>query len=76
VLAICNLIPRSILWPSFQFSFFSSDYAPPGVFADADIVSPESQLLSMSSVVGITNGFFSLFNFGLNNADGMYFVAF
>lgn len=75
MLVICNLIPRSILWPSFQFSFFSSDYAPPGVFADVDIVSPESQLLSMSSVVGITNGFFSLFNFGLNNADGMYLVA-
>jgi hypothetical protein len=33
-------------------------------------VAPEAQLLSMSSIVGITNGFFSLFNFGLSNADG------
>eukprot|EP00804_Cyclotella_cryptica_P005395 CCRYP_017085-RA/>CCRYP_017085-RA protein AED:0.06 eAED:0.06 QI:162/1/1/1/1/0.96/28/3961/2317 len=63
-------IGQMVFQPPDQFSFFSSDYAPPGIFSALDMVSPESQLLSMSSVVGITNGFFSLFNFGLSNADG------
>ena len=63
-------VGQMVFQPPDQFSFFSSDYAPPGIFADLDLVSPESQLLSMGSVVGITNGFFSLFNFGLSNADG------
>lgn len=61
---------QMVFEPPDQFSFFQSDYAPPGIFADLDLVSPESQLLTMNSVVGITNGFFSLFNFGLSNADG------
>lgn len=34
------------------------------------MVSPESELLSMSSVVGLTNGFFSFVSYGLANADG------
>ena len=63
-------IGQMVFQPPDQFSFFSSDYAPPGIFSDLDLVSPEAQVLSMSSVVGITNGFFSLFNFGLSNADG------
>ena len=56
--------------PPDQFSFFSSDYSPPGSFATTELVSPESQLLSMGHVVGITNGLFSLFNYGLAFADG------
>ena len=53
-----------------QFSFFSSDYSPPGSFAATELVSPESQLLSMGNVIGITNGFFSLFNYGLAEFEG------
>ena len=56
--------------PPDQFSFFSSDYSPSGSFATAGLVSPESQLLSLSNVVGITNGLFALFNYGLANNDG------
>lgn len=56
--------------PPDQFSFFSSDYAPPGVCAEADLVSPESELMSMSSVIGLHNGFFSFVNYGLAFADG------
>ena len=41
--------------PPDQFSFFSTDYSPPGVFAEAEMVSPESELLSMSSVVGLVS---------------------
>lgn len=63
-------IGQMVFQPPDQFSFFSSDYAPPGLFANLDLVAPEAQLLSMSSIVGLTNGFFSLFNFGLSNADG------
>lgn len=59
-----------VFQPPDQFSFFSSDYSPPGFFSDVDMVAPESELLSMNSVVGMTNGFFSLMNFGLSNADG------
>jgi hypothetical protein len=65
-------IGQMVFQPPDQFSFFSSDYSPPGIIYGLDMVSPESQLLSMSSVVGITNGFFSLFNFGLSNADGKH----
>ena len=56
--------------PPDQFSFFQSDFAPPGVFAAVDIVSPESQLLSMSSIVGMTTGLFSFINVGLTSHDG------
>lgn len=68
-------IGQMVFEPPDQFSFFSSDYSPPGIFSALDMVSPESQLLSMSSVVGITNGFFSLFNFGLSNADGEFLTV-
>ncbi|KAL7554934.1 hypothetical protein ACHAWF_018496 [Thalassiosira exigua] len=56
--------------PPDQFSFFASDYAPPGVLAETDMVSPESELMSMSSVVGLTTGLFSFVNYGLAHADG------
>ena len=46
-------IGQMVFDPPDQFSFFSSDYSPPGVFAETDMVSPESELLSMSSVVGL-----------------------
>jgi uncharacterized protein (DUF1501 family) len=63
-------IGKMVFDPPDQFSFFQSDFAPPGVFGESGTVAPEAQLLSMSSVVGITNGFFSFVNFGLANADG------
>jgi len=56
--------------PPDQFSFFASDYSPPGAFAEAEMVSPESEMLSMSSMVGLTNGFFSFVNYGLAHVDG------
>jgi hypothetical protein len=48
-------IGQFVFDPPDQFSFFAHDYAPPGVFAETDLVSPESELLSMSSVVGIVS---------------------
>ena len=56
--------------PPDQFSFFSSDYSPPGSFSTTELVSPESQLLSVGHVIGITNGLFSLISYGLAFADG------
>jgi len=53
-----------------QFSFFSGDYATPGLIASSELVSPESQLLSISNVIGLTNGLFSLHSYGLAVADG------
>jgi hypothetical protein len=58
------------LQPPNQFSFFDADYSPPGFFVDLEMVPREAELLSMNSIVGMTNGFFSLINFGLSNADG------
>jgi uncharacterized protein (DUF1800 family) len=46
-------IGQFVFDPPDQFSFFPSDYSPPGVFAKVGLVSPESKLLSMSSVVGL-----------------------
>jgi cullin-associated NEDD8-dissociated protein 1 len=63
-------IGQFVFDPPDQFSFFAHDYAPPGVFAETGLVSPESELLSMSSVVGIMNGFISLVDYGLANHDG------
>jgi len=48
-----------------QFSFFSADFSPPGFFASVGFYAPESQVLSMNSVVGIHNGLFSLAKYGL-----------
>lgn len=54
-------IGQMVFDPPDQFSFFSCDYSPPGVFAETDMVSPQSELLSMSSVVGLVGNWFALF---------------
>lgn len=51
-------IGQFVFDPPDQFSFFPSDYSPPGVFAKVGLVSPESKLLSMSSVVGLVSNDF------------------
>ena len=56
--------------PPDQFGFFSQDYQPPGPIADAGLFSPEAEMSSMNAVVGITNGMFSLHNFGLTTGFG------
>lgn len=43
---------QMIFSPPDQFSFFATDYAPPGIFNTIELVAPEAELLSMSSVVG------------------------
>ena len=48
-------IGQMVFDPPDQFSFFAHDYGPPGVFAETDTVSPEAELLSMSSVVGMVS---------------------
>jgi hypothetical protein len=48
-------IGQMVFDPPDQFSFFAHDYKPPGVFAETDMVSPEAELLSMSSVVGMVS---------------------
>ena len=63
-------IGQMVFDPPDQFSFFSSDYSPPGAFAEAELFSPESELLSMSAVVGMVNGLFSFVNYGLTHLDG------
>lgn len=52
-----------------QFSFFSSENTPPGIFSEVELVSPEAQVFSMGSVVGFTTGLFSLINNGLAYAE-------
>ena len=59
--------------PPDQFSFFSCDYSPPGVFAETDIVSPESELLSMSSVVGLVGNCFLFYSLQENNTKNFYY---
>ena len=65
---VASKIGQMVFEPPDQFSFFSSDYAP-SAFSDIELVSPEAELLSMEAVVGITNGLFSLINYGLAYAD-------
>ena len=47
------------------FSFFRPEYAPSGQIADAQMVSPESQILTTPAVVSFLNGVTSLVTFGL-----------
>lgn len=48
-------IGQMVYHPPDQFSFFDTDYSPPGAFAEAELVSPESELLSMSGIVGLVS---------------------
>ena len=48
-------IGQMVFDPPDQFSFFAKDYKPSGVFAETGMVSPEAELMSMSSVVGIVS---------------------
>lgn len=58
-------IGQMVFDPPDQFSFFSSDYSPPGVFSENGMVSPESELMSMSSVVGLVCNCYALHCFSL-----------
>ena len=48
-------IGQVVFDPPDQFSFFAHDYQPPGVFAETGLVAPESELMSMSSIVGLVS---------------------
>lgn len=48
-------IGQMVFDPPDQFSFFASDYSPPGAISEGGLVAPEAQLLSMSNVVGIVS---------------------
>lgn len=52
------------------FSFFSPFYQPPGNFAKADLVAPESELLYMGTILGIMNGLNVLVKDGLVPCNG------
>uniref|UniRef100_A0A7S0KZ56 DUF1501 domain-containing protein n=1 Tax=Asterionellopsis glacialis TaxID=33640 RepID=A0A7S0KZ56_9STRA len=47
------------------FSFFSPQYSPPGRLSQASLLSPEAQVLSTITTVGMSNGLFSLIHRGL-----------
>mmetsp|Transcript_27131 Transcript_27131/g.41641 ORF Transcript_27131/g.41641 Transcript_27131/m.41641 type:complete len:739 (-) Transcript_27131:168-2384(-) len=47
------------------FSFFLTDYSPPGVVSNAGLVSPEAQLLTTPKTVALMNGLYSLIKSGL-----------
>lgn len=49
------------------FNFFAPNFSPPGLFSQASLFSPESQVLSMITAVGMTNGLYSLITYGLNS---------
>ena len=50
------------------FSFFDAGFSPSGVLGATELVSPESEVMTMASITGITNGFFSLNTWGLVHA--------
>ena len=61
-------IGQMVFDPPDQFSFFATDYSPPGLFSLSETVSPEAELLSMNGVIGLMNGMWSFVNYGLANA--------
>mmetsp|Transcript_23483 Transcript_23483/g.34143 ORF Transcript_23483/g.34143 Transcript_23483/m.34143 type:complete len:112 (-) Transcript_23483:1532-1867(-) len=55
-----------------QFSFFDSDYKPPGQIASSGLTSPEAQLLSMSWLTGLINGIMKLSEEGMIGGNRFY----
>eukprot|EP00550_Attheya_septentrionalis_P002628 CAMPEP_0198287972 /NCGR_PEP_ID=MMETSP1449-20131203/6625_1 /TAXON_ID=420275 /ORGANISM="Attheya septentrionalis, Strain CCMP2084" /LENGTH=988 /DNA_ID=CAMNT_0043986049 /DNA_START=140 /DNA_END=3106 /DNA_ORIENTATION=- len=58
------------------FSFFSSDYTPAGKFSAASLVSPEAEILSLKTTIGMSNGLLSLIRHGMNACEsgiGLHF---
>jgi hypothetical protein len=51
------------------FSFFDQGYQPAGAFSQASLVSPESQVLSMITVAGMSNGLSALIKNGMSRCD-------
>ncbi|KAL3937927.1 MAG: hypothetical protein SGBAC_007063 [Bacillariaceae sp.] len=51
------------------FSFFGPDYQPPGALSQASLVSPESQVLSMISILGMSNGLSALIKNGMTSCS-------
>lgn len=51
------------------FSFFGPDYQPPGEFSQASLVSPESQVLSMITILGMSNGLSALIKNGMTSCS-------
>ena len=49
-----------------QFSFFSPDFTPPGIFSVANLVAPEAGVSSINQVIGRLNGLAALIHHGLN----------
>ena len=60
-------IGQMVFDPPDQFSFYSTDYSPPGLFSLTETVSPEAELISMNGVIGFMNGIWSFVNYGLAN---------
>jgi hypothetical protein len=61
-------IGQMVFQPPDQFSFFDPGFSPPGVLGATDLVSPEAEVLTMTSITGLINGFFSLNTWGLTHA--------
>jgi uncharacterized protein (DUF1501 family) len=49
------------------FGFYTPDFAPPGVVAQAALVAPEAQLLTGPATLELLNGLMSLARFGLHD---------
>ena len=52
------------------FNFYQPEYSPSGPVGDAGLVSPEAQLLTAPHVVGLTNGLYSVIDYGLTSCHG------
>ena len=52
------------------FSFFLSDFVPPGRVSSASLVSPEAQKTNTPTIIGILDGMFSLIKYGLSECYG------
>jgi len=51
------------------FSFFSSDFVPPGRLNAASLVSPEAAMTNTPLIVGLLNGMFSLIKYKLSSCN-------
>ena len=53
-----------------QFSFFLSDYMPPGQWAQANLFAPALQVLTLSTTIATVEGLITLPRNGLNSCNG------
>ena len=56
--------------PPDQFSFYSPEFAPPGILVEAGLMSPPAELATLNGIVALSNALYALPRYGLSSCMG------